>query len=247
MALLNTVTGIFDATYTGWSPYFWYFIDWCLVLTIVTQWGVVVVHFFPFHHGLSRAVNFMFQVVLPMTCAITLLYWVFFYQSGSMHADSTSTYVHPVFLYIVPALLLVVEWCLNSIFYQYKYVLYMLAIYCVYMPMTYIGKFVLGYFPYPFITWDTLYSYVMLLFLGLLQVACFYGVAYTNNTLKRKYLDNLAEKESILNLDRGIYNEVQMNMFKSTITPGEVKANNRYQQEGRGSSGGEVQLKKRLL
>ena len=168
MAMINTITGIFDASYTGWSPYFWYFIDWCLVLTVATQWGVVIVHFFPFHAGLSRAVNFMFQIVLPMTCAITLLYWCFFYSSGSMHLNSTVTYVHPIFLYIFPALLLIIEWCLNSIMYQNKYVLYLVAIYCVYMPMTYIGKFFLGYFPYSFITWDTLYSYVMLILLGLL-------------------------------------------------------------------------------
>ena len=36
IALINTITGIFDATYTGWSPYFWYFVDWCLVLTVAT-------------------------------------------------------------------------------------------------------------------------------------------------------------------------------------------------------------------
>lgn len=113
IALINTVTGIFDACYTGWQPYFWYYSDWCLVLTVATQWGLVIAHFFPFHPGISKVVNFLFQIVLPMELSMTLLYWAFFYSSGSMHLSSTSTYVHPVFLYIVPAILLIIEWSLN--------------------------------------------------------------------------------------------------------------------------------------
>ena len=73
-----------------------------------------------------------------------------------------------MFLYILPAFLLIVEWCLNSIMYVNRYVIWMLVVYCCYMPMTYIGYFFLGYVPYPFITWNTLYSYVVLLGLGIL-------------------------------------------------------------------------------
>lgn len=116
IALVNSATGIFDSIFTGWSPFFWYFVDWCLILTLLTQWGMVIVHFFPFHAGLSKAVNFLFQVTLPMTLAITLTYWVIFYHWGSMHL-SPESYVHPIFLYIVPATFLTVELFLNSIMY----------------------------------------------------------------------------------------------------------------------------------
>lgn len=87
IAIVNTITGVFDSSITGWSPFLWYFIDWCLLLTLATQWGMVIVHFFPFHPGLSKGVNFLFQVTLPMTVAITIIYWLFFYQAGSMHAN----------------------------------------------------------------------------------------------------------------------------------------------------------------
>jgi len=217
IALINTATGIFDSTYTGWSPFFWYFVDWCLILTLLTQWGMVIVHFFPFHAGLSKAVNFLFQVTLPMTVAITLMYWVIFYQWGSMHLSTTVSYVHPIFLYIVPATFLTVELCLNSIMYQRKHLLPMVIVYLAYVPMTYLGSFALGYFPYAFITWDTLASYLYLLGLGLLQVVCFVVIALANNKLKTRYTEKLAERETVLNFDRGLYNEVQMNMFKSTM------------------------------
>jgi hypothetical protein len=48
IALINTICAIFDASYTGWKPYFWYLADWCLFLTLLTQWGLIAVHFFPF-------------------------------------------------------------------------------------------------------------------------------------------------------------------------------------------------------
>lgn len=214
---MNTVTGIFDSTYTGWSPFLWYFVDWCLLLTLATQWSMVIVHFFPFHSGLSKAVNFMLQVTLPMTVAITLIYWVFFYQWGSMHLTSSTSYVHPIFLYLFPALFLILELGLNSIMYQKKYVVPMIIIYLCYVPMTYFGQFSLGYYPYSFVTWDTFGSYATLIGLGLLQVACFFGIAFCNNRFKTRYLEKLDERQSVMNFERGIYNEVQMNMFKSTI------------------------------
>lgn len=168
IAVTNTITGIVDASYTGWKPYFWYFVDWCLVMTLATQWGLVLVHLFPFYPGLSNAVNFIFQVALPMTLSVTIIYWLFFANASSMHWNTSEDYVHPIFLYILPALLLIVECCLNSIIYNLKYLIYLLVIYLAYMPMTYLGKFVLGYFPYYFITWDTWYSYAILFGLGML-------------------------------------------------------------------------------
>jgi len=221
IAVTNTITGLFDSSFTGWSPFFWYFIDWCLIMTLVTQWGMVAVHFFPFHPALSKGVNFLFQITLPMTSAITLIYWVFFYHAGSMHINDTETYVHPIFLYIFPAFFLILEWWLNSIMYNMKYLMHMVIIYLVYCPMTYLGKYFLGYFPYFFITWDTLGSYVTLLGLGIISVLLFVGFGYINNKVKQGYLDRLAEKQSIMNLDRGLYNDVQMNILKSTLVGGD--------------------------
>ena len=94
--------------------------------------------------------------------------------------------------------------------------------------MTYLGKFALGYFPYYFMTWDNMGTFVTLFGLGVIQVACFYAFAFANNKLKTRYLDQLAQKENIMNLDRGMYNEVQMNMFKSTINSGDINHNRRY-------------------
>jgi hypothetical protein len=222
IAIVNTITGLIDSIYTGWSPFFWYFIDWCLILTLVTQWGMVIVHFFPFHPGLSNGVNFLFQVTLPMTVAITIIYWLFFYHAGSMHLNDAVSYVHPIFLYIFPALFLILEWCLNSIIYNEKYMLHMIIIYVVYCPMTYLGKFVLGYFPYFFITWDTLSSYGTLLGLGLFCAGLFVAFAKANNRLKQRYLDKLEEKRQIMNLDRG-GGYMQMKILKSTLEEGEAK------------------------
>lgn len=220
IALTNTITGIFDASYTGWSPFFWYFIDWCLIMTLATQWGMVIVHFFPFHPTLSRGVKFLFQVTLPMTSAITIIYWLFFYHMGSMHISDAATYVHPIFLYLFPALFLVVEWWLNSIMFESKYLLHMIIIYLVYCPMTYFGKYALGYFPYFFITWDTFGSYVTLLGLGVLCALLFLCFSKLNDSVKERYLRRLAEKQMFMNLDRGVYNELQLNMLKSTFTEG---------------------------
>jgi hypothetical protein len=168
IALLSTATGIFDGTYTGWTPYIWYLVDLCLLMTVITQWGLVVVHFFPFQPGLSCGVNFLLQITLPLQIANTLLYWLFFYTRGSLHWNDTATYVHPLFLYIVPVLLLIIELSLNQVIYNRSYLLHMSAFYVAYLPMTYIGKFALGYPPYEFLTWDNFFSYVVVIGLGLL-------------------------------------------------------------------------------
>jgi hypothetical protein len=127
-----------------------------------------------------------------MELAITLLYWLFFYTSGSLHWNETETYVHPIFLYITPCLCLLVEASLNQVIFYYENLKWVLIIYLCYVPLTYLGKFVLGYYPYPFITWTTFNSYFMLFSLGLLQVICFLGVAYLNNRIKRNQLDKNA-------------------------------------------------------
>jgi hypothetical protein len=155
---------------------------------------MVIVHYFPFQSGLSKGVNFLFQVTLPMTLAITVMYWVFFYSWGSMHFNTTVTYVHPIFLYIFPAFFLFVELCLNSAIYQRKYLLPMVGIYAAYVPMTYLGYYALGYFPYSFITWDSLNSFLYLLGLGALHVACFGVILIANNKFKQRYLEKLAER-----------------------------------------------------
>jgi len=167
-AIIDTLTGIFDSSVTGWVPFLWYYADWALFLTITTQWLLVAVHFFPFNAKLNNFVHSFYQAVLPMCMSITLLYWKFFYTHGSMHFNNVNTYVHPFFLYIVPAFLLLVEYVLDSIIFEYKKLALLMILYLVYLPFTWLGKFVLGYWPYPFITWNTWYSYGLLLALALL-------------------------------------------------------------------------------
>lgn len=130
---------------------------------------------------------------MPWTIAITLLYWKFFYTHGSMHANDVDTYVHPVFLYIVPALFLVIEYFLNQIIFDYKKIINLMVVYAIYLPFTYLGKFVLGYFPYSFITWSTWYSYAVLIALALLQVIAFFILAFGSNSLKKSYLSKNME------------------------------------------------------
>lgn len=130
----------------------------------------------------------MYQVNLPMEIAITILYWKFFYSHGSMHITDINTYAHPVFLYIVPALFLLIEYSINSIVFDYKKIIHLMILYAIYIPFTYIGKFFLGYFPYPFISWNDWYSFAVLIALAILQVISFFGLAFLSNYLKRKYL-----------------------------------------------------------
>ena len=139
----------------------------------------------------------MFQVVLPLELALTLLYWVFFYTQGSLHWNQTETYVHPMFLYITPSLLLIVEASLNQVMYEYSNLKWVILIYCCYLPLTYFGKFALGYYPYQFITWTTLYSYFMVISLGLLIIGSFLGVASLNNRLKRDQMEKNAQIEHL--------------------------------------------------
>jgi hypothetical protein len=123
-----------------------------------------------------------------MEVAMTLLYWKFFYSHGSMHANDITTYAHPVFLYIVPALFLMIEYGLNQIIFDYKKIIHLMILYAIFIPFTYLGKFVLGYFPYPFIDWSTWYSYAVLIALGIMQVLAFFGLAFLSNYLKSRYL-----------------------------------------------------------
>ena len=83
----------------------------------------------------------------------------------------------------------------------------MVIVYLAYVPMTYFGSYALGYFPYAFITWNTVASYLYLTGFGLLQVACFVVIAFANNKLKTRYTEKLAERETVLNFDRGLYND----------------------------------------
>lgn len=136
----------------------------------------------------------MFQIVFPMSLAITLLYWKFFYSYGSMHLNDINSYVHPVFLYLIPALMLLVEFSLNSIIFEYKKIVHLLILYVIYLPMTYLGKFSLGYYPYYFITWNTFYSYAVLFALGLIQTLAFFGVAFVSNYFKKAYIEKRMEQ-----------------------------------------------------
>ena len=70
----------------------------------------------------------------------------------------------------------------------------MIGIYAAYVPMTYLGYYALGYFPYSFITWDSLNSFLYLLGLGALHVAWFGVILIANNKFKQRYLDKLAER-----------------------------------------------------
>lgn len=189
LAVIHTCTGIFDASYTGWKPFLWYYSDWLFLMIMLVQWCLVFVHFFPFNSKFNRFTLSLFQIVLPMEFGMTLLYWRYFYTIGSIHWNSTETYVHPIFLYIVPALLLLIEWLLNSIMYQYIKVLHMLVIYIIYVPMTYFGKFALGYYPYYVVTWNNWSSFAVLIGLALMQMICFFIISFLNNFLKRKYLE----------------------------------------------------------
>ena len=166
---------------------------------------------------------------------MTLIYWIFFYTKGSLHWNDTQTYVHPIFLYILPSILLLIELSVDQVMYYSKNLIYMLAIYGAYLPLTFIGKSVLGYYPYPFITWTTFYSYFMLISLGLLQTACFLGIAYVNNTVKRKLMVEKAESEVRQKLDQGLYNEVQMNMFKNAISEDIERVGSSARESKRGS------------
>jgi hypothetical protein len=127
-----------------------------------------------------------------MELAITLLFWLVFYTSGSMHWNQTETYVHPIFLYITPCLCLLFEGALNQVIFDIANLKWVVIIYLCYVPFTYLGKFALGYYPYFFITWDTFYSYFMLFFLGLIQVICYLALMYLNNRLKRDQMDRNA-------------------------------------------------------
>lgn len=200
-AIVNTLTAIFDASYTGWKPFIWYFSDWCLLLSLLTQWGLVLVHFFPFHPGLSNKVNFLLQVTIPLEVSMTLLFWLFFYTWGSIHFSDTSTYVHPIFLYLTPALFLLIELSLNSVIFNIKNLLWALIIYLVYVPWTYFGKYFLGYFPYSFITWKTVYSFVWLGGLGLLHVFAFCVITSCNNKFKTQYVKKIEKREQFQRLD----------------------------------------------
>ncbi len=144
---------------------------------------------------------------------MTLLFWLFFYTRGSMHFNDTATYVHPIFLYLTPAILLLIELSLNSVIFLQKNLLYALLIYVVYVPLTYIGKYFLGYFPYSFITWNTMYSFLLLGGLGVLHLICYMGIAKGNNKFKTMYMEKIEKREHYQRLDQGNYKEVQMNIF----------------------------------
>ena len=180
--------------------------------------------------------NFLFQVVLPIELAMTLLFWLFFYLSGSsLHWTDTESYVHPVFLYITPCLLMLVEGALNQVIFDYANLKWVLVIYAGYLPLTYLGKYALGYYPYPFITWTTWYSYFMIISNAALQVACFVGLAIVNNRLKRGQMERNAQAEHIAKIDQGIYNEVQMNMFKNAISEDFERLGSSVRESKRGS------------
>lgn len=124
-----------------------------------------------------------------MMLANTLLYWKFFYLFGSVQFNDFDSYVHPVFLYLLPAVTILIEYCLNSVIFDYKKIIHLMVVYIVYLPFTYLGKFVLGYYPYAFLTWNTWYSYFVLLALALLLVLTFFVLAFISNSFKKKYIE----------------------------------------------------------
>ena len=147
----------------------------------------------------------------PLELSMTLLFWIFFYRWGSMHFSETATYVHPIFLYLTPALFILIELTLNSVIYIHKNLRWALLIYLIFVPFTYIGKYFLGYFPYPMITWNTTYSFVLLGGTALLHVITFIMVAQVNNKFKGRYIDQILKREQYQRLDNS--REVQMNIF----------------------------------
>ncbi len=142
-----------------------------------------------------------------MEVSITLIFWIFYYAKGSMHMNDFTTYVHPIFLYILPAIALVIETCLNSISFAYLNVIYLVAIYIIYVPFTYLGRFALGYYPYSFVTWSDWNTYLWIFSNLVIQVVVFFVIALLNNYVKSRYSEE-TEQSEVFTIDRGIHYEV---------------------------------------
>ncbi len=95
-----------------------------------------------------------------------LVYWYTSFSTGSIHKNDYHDYVDPLFLYILPPLALLIDFCINRISFDYFKVVFLIAVYVIYCPLTYIGNFVLGYYPYSFIDFEDFRSFVYLGILG---------------------------------------------------------------------------------
>jgi hypothetical protein len=93
---------------------------------------------------------------------ITVCFWGFIVPTGNFieYTGTTNHIIKYSMDHSVPFILLCVEWCLNSIGFEYSQILINLAVFLVYGVINYFYVTISGEIIYPILTWDSLGSYL---------------------------------------------------------------------------------------
>jgi hypothetical protein len=185
-------TGLFTglAGYTIWkngiSTYVWYISDWGLSLSLMTMWLLTAAHFLPTLYPTYEAfTKLAFEVAFPLEMVVTILYWATFYQPGWWIVDEFSSWAYPIFMHVLPLTVLAIDWIFNSITFDWKQNVYIsMWLVISYLPLTYFGEWIMGYYPYSFVNYEDGYTAMWLAITAGLNYGLYYGTAFLTNYIK---------------------------------------------------------------
>ena len=146
----------YDAYLTGWKDYIWYYSDWSSMFTLLTVISISYAYFIPtYTSSYDYFISSLFEVTLPLNMVVTLMYWGAYFTPSMLNWSDPDTYARPFLLHVLPLVVMLIEWSLNNIQFNYYYTfLYLIYIYLCYIPLTYIGKDFLGFYAYSFINYN---------------------------------------------------------------------------------------------
>lgn len=99
----------------GLEGFPWYISDWGALFAIITQLTLASTHLRDLDTAYDKFAKTLFELAFPLSITINILYWLAYYEAGTLDLGDISTYSYPVLLHLLPMVVLSIEWMLNSI------------------------------------------------------------------------------------------------------------------------------------
>ncbi|CDW79447.1 UNKNOWN [Stylonychia lemnae] len=159
--------------------------NWQTFTAIAAELLLLLSHFSTQNNVYDNIVKAIFEVAFPYSIMVTFLYWFVWYEPGWINLEDWKTLVGPLFLHVVPVGVLLIDWLINDIVFDYKRgALRMLWVCLSYIGLNYFAGDIIGRFPYSMINYQSWSTAPWLIGVTLLSMTIFYGVAFLTNFMK---------------------------------------------------------------
>ena len=128
--------------------------NWQGFVVLAAEFLLLYSHFRPQSDDYDNIVKAVFEIALPYSIMVTLLYWFVWYEDGWIVPGDWRTYVGPFGLHAVPIIVMLIDWALNNIIFDYKRGIFRLLYVCTgYIGLNYFSYDIIGDYPYKMINY----------------------------------------------------------------------------------------------